>query len=202
MPASRANSQGDVRALLPPAILLAVVLPAGATASTGGTTYPGNSTGVSGGTAPGQVAETPEPAPPPRPTAATLLANGKARAPAGAPAAVKRAIRAGNRLQRKPYRFGGGHVRWEDDAYDCSGATSYALRGIGGLKSPIDSSGFMRWGVAGTGAWITTYANPNHVFVVVAGLRLDTGMPDERGPRWRTTMRPTAAFTARHPAGL
>jgi hypothetical protein len=38
--------------------------------------------------------------------------------------------------------------------------------------------------------------------MIVAGLRLDTGSPAERGPRWRTTSRPTAAFTARHPAGL
>jgi cell wall-associated NlpC family hydrolase len=205
MGGSRANPPGDVRALVSTSILVAIVLPATATAaaSTGGTTYPGTATTVSGGTAPGQVAEEPTPTPPSGPPGtATLLANGKARAPAGAPAAVKRALRAGNRLQDKSYRFGGGHLRWEDEAYDCSGATSYALRGIGGLNSPIDSSGFMRWGAAGAGAWITTYANPNHVFAVIAGLRLDTGMPDERGPRWRTTMRPTGAFTARHPAGF
>lgn len=180
--------------------LASLLLPASAGAGTGGASYPGSAP-VNGGSSPGQRAETPAPAPS-APGTATLLANGKARAPAGTPVAVRRAIRAGNRLQDKPYRFGGGHARWEDDAYDCSGAASYALRGIGKLNSPLDSTGFMRWGVAGPGAWITTYANPDHMFVVIAGLRLDTGSPDERGPRWRTAPRPTGAFTARHPAGL
>jgi hypothetical protein len=131
-----------------------------------------------------------------------LLPNGKAKAPRGAPAAVRRAIRAGNRIQGKPYRYGGGHQRWNDVAYDCSGASSYVLRGIGGLRSPLDSTGFMRWGVAGAGRWITTYANPNHMYVVIAGLRLDTGSGGEKGPRWRTTPRPPGNFTARHPRGL
>jgi hypothetical protein len=175
-------------------LLLSLALPGVAGASTGGATYPGSNTSISGGTTPGQVAEEPPAA------AAVLLPNGKARAPAGVPAAVRRAIRAGNRLQGKPYRFGGGHARWEDSAYDCSGATSYALRGL--VRSPIDSNAFIRWGEAGAGEWITTYANPKHVFVVIAGLRLDTGAPDDRGPRWRAEMRPTGAFTARHPAGL
>jgi cell wall-associated NlpC family hydrolase len=206
-----------MRALPSLLVLTALALPAqAAAAGTGGAAYPGQATtdGDGGGTTsqtngtrapaattPSGQAETPAPAAPPG-GAATLLPNGKARAPAGAPAAVRRALRAGNRLQGKPYRFGGGHLRWEDDAYDCSGASSYALRGIGGLASPLDSSGFMHWGVAGTGRWITTYANPNHMYVVIAGLRLDTGSGGEKGPRWRTTPRPPGAFTARHPAGL
>jgi cell wall-associated NlpC family hydrolase len=193
-----------------------------AAATNGGAAYPGQATLDAGGTpssqgsggasgtrgpapaatTPSGQAETPAPAAPSAPGTATLLANGKARAPAGAPAAVRQAIRAGNRLQKKDYRWGGGHARWEDDAYDCSGASSYALRGIGGLNSPLDSSGFMRWGLSGTGRWITTYANPNHMYIIVAGLRLDTGSGGERGPRWRTTPRPPGAFTARHPAGL
>lgn len=182
--------------------LILAALPAQAVASTGGAEYPG-STPMAGGSSPGQTAETPAPTSgPTAPGTATLLPNGMARAPAGAPAAVRRALRAGNRLQGKPYRFGGGHQRWEDDAYDCSGASSYALRGIDGLSSPLDSSGFMRWGVAGSGRWITTYANPNHMFVVIAGLRLDTGSGGQRGPRWRTSPRPPGAFTERHPAGL
>jgi cell wall-associated NlpC family hydrolase len=191
--------------------------PASAAAAAGGAEYPGSathnggsSTEQAGGTSPGTQRnpqaqnETPAATPPaPAPSGtATLLPNGKAKAPAGAPAAVRRALRAGNRLQGKPYRFGGGHQRWEDDAYDCSGASSYALRGIGGLRGPLDSSGFMKWGVAGPGRWITTYANPNHMYVIIAGLRLDTGSGGEKGPRWRTTPRPPGAFTARHPAGL
>ena len=196
-------------------VLFASPLTAPAMAATGGAEYPGSVT-LSGGTSPGHQpaggtspstprtpqAQSETPAPTASPGAAKLLSNGKAKAPPGAPAAVKRALRAGNRLQGKPYRFGGGHLRWEDDAYDCSGAASYALRGIGGLSSPLDSTGFMRWGLAGPGRWITTYANPNHMYVVIAGLRLDTGSGGERGPRWRTTPRPAGAFTARHPAGL
>jgi cell wall-associated NlpC family hydrolase len=207
-------------------------LPIGAAASTGGTEYPGSapmegggpapapsshgsrgSSGSSGGTRAGGAAPTSstprnpqgeaETEPPaPASGAAMLLPNGKAKAPRGAPAAVKRALRAGNRLQGKPYRYGGGHARWEDDGYDCSGASSYALRGIDGLNSPLNSSGFITWGRPGTGRWITTYANPDHMYVIIAGLRLDTGSGGERGPRWRTTPRPPGNFTARHPAGL
>ena len=192
-------------------MLIALLLPAPALAASGGTPYPGTVTMDTGGSAPGQPSggaspRTPqaqsETAPPRAPGTATLLPNGKAKPPAGAPAAVKRALRAGNRIQGKPYRFGGGHTRWEDDAYDCSGASSYVLRGIGGLRSPLDSTGFMRWGEPGAGRWITTYANPNHMYVVIAGLRLDTGSGGQKGPRWRATVRPPGNFTARHPAGL
>jgi cell wall-associated NlpC family hydrolase len=207
-----------VRALaLPTALAIAAALSAHAAASTGGAQYPGSapmsggsSSEQAGGTSPGthrhpeEQAETPPaPEPAPAPTgAAMLLPNGKAKAPSGAPAAVKRALRAGNRLQGKPYRFGGGHQRWEDEGYDCSGASSYALRGIGGLNSPLDSTGFMKWGLPGAGRWITTYANSNHMYVIIAGLRLDTGSGGEKGPRWRTTPRPPGKFTPRHPAGL
>jgi cell wall-associated NlpC family hydrolase len=201
---------------LPTVLAIAAALPAQAVAATGGAEYPGSAPmnggstseqagGTSAGTQrhPQEQAETPAPTPASTTTgAATVLPNGKAKAPPGAPAAVKRALRAGNRLQGKPYRFGGGHQRWEDDAYDCSGASSYALRGIGGINSPLDSSGFMKWGLPGTGRWITTYANPNHMYVIIAGLRLDTGSGGEKGPRWRTTPRPPGNFAARHPAGL
>jgi cell wall-associated NlpC family hydrolase len=201
---------------LPTVLAIAAALPVQAAASTGGAQYPGSAPHSGGGSSeqaggtsagtqrhPQDQAETPAATPAPRaPGTATLLPNGKAKAPRGAPAAVKRALRAGNRLQGKPYRFGGGHQRWEDSAYDCSGASSYALRGIGGVNSPLDSSGFMKWGLAGPGRWITTYANPNHMYVIIAGLRLDTGSGGEKGPRWRTTPRPPGNFTARHPAGL
>jgi cell wall-associated NlpC family hydrolase len=176
----------------------------GAPGPDGGTSAP-----IGGGRTPGQAAETPgagTPAPTtPAPTTtstATLLPNGKARWPKDAPVAVKRAIRAGNKLQGKPYRFGGGHQRWEDDAYDCSGAVSYALRGGGLVTTPLSSGDLMTWGTAGAGRWITVYANPDHTFVVIAGLRLDTGSPGDRGPRWRTTSRPTGAYVARHPSSL
>lgn len=128
-------------------------------------------------------------------------------APESAPQPVKDAIAAANRITRKPYRYGGGHGSFEDSGYDCSGAVSYALHGAGVLDRPLNSSGLMRWGSAGAGEWITVYANPDHAYVVIAGLRFDTSRAysretTESGPRWRDTQRPASGYTARHPAGL
>ncbi len=135
-----------------------------------------------------------------------LLIDGVAHAPAGAPEAVKRAIAAGNALQGKPYRYGGGHARVEDSGYDCSGTVSYALAKAGLLKTPLDSGSFMSWGRRGKGDWITIRTNPGHAYVVIAGLRLDTSAANdpggEKGPRWRPALRNPSGFTARHPAGL
>ena len=36
----------------------------------------------------------------------------------------------------------------------------------------------MSWGEAGQGQWITSYANSGHSYLVVAGLRFDTGYND------------------------
>jgi hypothetical protein len=141
-----------------------------------------------------------------KPGRATLV-NGKAIAPPDAPPRVKRAIDAANRIVGKPYKYGGGHARVEDSGYDCSGTVSYALRAAGLLRTPLDSSSFMRWGRPGKGRWITVYTNPGHAFVVIAGLRLDTSAAGEsqssgRGPRWRTTARVTRGFAARHAGGF
>lgn len=137
---------------------------------------------------------------------ARRLSSGKAAAPENAPDAVQEAIWAANRIIGKPYRYGGGHARFEDSGYDCSGTVSYALRGAGLLKSPLDSSSFMRWGKAGKGDWITIYTNPGHAYVVIAGLRLDTSAADDprggKGPRWRPLRKSNAGFVARRPAGF
>ncbi|MDQ3936706.1 MAG: C40 family peptidase, partial [Actinomycetota bacterium] len=139
---------------------------------------------------------------------AILAADGRtAIAPDDAPQQVKDAIAAANRITRKPYRYGGGHGRWEDSGYDCSGAVSYALHGAGLLDRPLDSSGLARWGSRGRGEWITVYANPDHAYVVIAGLRFDTSRAGsenttERGPRWRDRARSTSGYAARHRAGL
>jgi cell wall-associated NlpC family hydrolase len=142
----------------------------------------------------------------PEPTAAataTLSADGRtAVAPEGAPAQVVAAIAAANRITRKPYRYGGGHRRFRDSGYDCSGAVSYVLRGAGVLDRPLDSSGLARWGARGRGSWITVYANRGHAFVVVAGLRFDTSGRGERGPRWRAERRSGRGYRARHVEGL
>jgi hypothetical protein len=147
---------------------------------------------------------------------ATLLPDGTAAAPADAPEPVKQAIFAANRLQDKPYKYGGGHAKIEDNGYDCSGTVSYALIHAGLLKSPLPSGPFMRWGEPGRGRWITVYAHGGHAYAVIAGLRLDTSAyawrstrtrriarsAFERGPRWRPTARPSRGFRARHPLGL
>ena len=122
--------------------------------------------------------------------------------PAIAPEPVKQAIYAANRITTKPYVYGGGHRRWRSRGYDCSGSVSYALHGGGLLLRPLDSSSFMRWGERGPGAWITVYTNPGHAFTVIAGLRFDTSGPGERGPRWRTGVRSSSSFRARHPLGF
>ena len=134
---------------------------------------------------------------------AVLGPDGRAVAPASAPPEVQAAIEAANRIVGKPYRYGGGHARWEDSGYDCSGAMSYALHGAGLLDSPLPSGSFMSWGEAGKGAWITIYANGGHGFLVIAGLRFDTGSNNAgSGPRWSEQMRPSDGYSVRHPEGL
>jgi hypothetical protein len=138
------------------------------------------------------------------PAKATLRRDGQAVAPASAPPVVKAVIAAANRIVTKPYRYGGGHARWEDTGYDCSGSVSYALHGGGLIAIPMDSTEFMSWARAGRGTWISVYANSGHAFAVIAGLRLDTGWNNSTssGPRWSTIMRPGTGYTVRHPVGL
>ena len=146
---------------------------------------------------------------------AQLLPDGSAAAPADAPPQVQQAIWAANRIQDKPYVYGGGHAEVEDDGYDCSGTVSYALHHAGLLETPLDSGSFMRWGESGKGQWITVYTNPGHAYAVIAGLRLDTSMATlsrahkrqfkkatERGPRWRPTERSSRGYKKRHPVGF
>ena len=132
------------------------------------------------------------------------LVGSRAIAPAGAPAAVKRVIAAANHIRTLPYVWGGGHGRWQDSGYDCSGAVSYALHGGKLLTSPLTSGSFEAFGEAGAGRWITIYANASHAYMVVAGLRFDTaGDVSESGPRWHPTVAAAASgsYVARHPIG-
>ncbi|YCM43996.1 peptidoglycan endopeptidase [Verrucomicrobiaceae bacterium 227] len=131
-----------------------------------------------------------------------VLRNGIAYAPKGAPAQVKLAIAAGNRLQNKPYKWGGGHARLNDSGYDCSGAVSYVLREAGLMQGQMPSRGFFKYGKKGYGKWISVYVRRGHVFMTVAGLRLDTGGSGRRsGPRWKPAPRNTKGHVVRHPAG-
>ena len=135
-----------------------------------------------------------------------VFRDGLALAPANAPLSVKRAIWAANQLRTKPYRFGGGHKTFHDNAYDCSGTVSYALAGAGLVSVPMSSKEFRAYGDRGPGKWITVYARNGHTFAVIAGLRLDTTSPHnpERrwAPRWQPTERMPKGFEARHPIGL
>lgn len=131
-----------------------------------------------------------------------MLKNGVAYAPRNAPAAVKRAIAAGNRLQHKPYKWGGGHARFDDSGYDCSGTVSYVLREAGLMNGCGTSRSFFGYGKKGYGDWISIYTRNGHVFMTVAGLRLDTGWgADRSGPRWHTRTRPASGTVVRHPSG-
>ena len=134
------------------------------------------------------------------------LSGGYAIAPPGAPSEVKAAIAAGHRIAGLPYQYGAGHGPGPgvDTAYDCSGAASYVLRGAGRLDESTTSSALRRFGDSGEGNWITIYARHGHVFLVVAGLRFDTGWTHggSKGPRWTRESRPADQCVLRHPQGL
>jgi hypothetical protein len=136
------------------------------------------------------------------------IIHGLAYAPSEAPLPVQEAIWAGDRIRLKPYRVGGGHGKWNDTAYDCSGTVSFVLHAAGLLKTSEDSGQMMGWGQHGLGQWITVYTNPGHAFVEIAGIRLDTSAEGDphpapgTGPRWRPLLTVTSGFTARHPNGL
>jgi cell wall-associated NlpC family hydrolase len=132
-----------------------------------------------------------------------LTGDGRADAPAGSPAAVQDVVAGGNAIARFPYRLGGGHGSFVDDAYDCSGSVSYALATAGLLDAPLTSGELMRWGAPGRGRWLTVYANPGHVFMTVGGVRFDTsGRAGRRGSRWQPLGRSAGGFVARHWPGL
>jgi cell wall-associated NlpC family hydrolase len=135
-------------------------------------------------------------------TKAYALANGVALPPLEAPEEVKQIIEAGNVIARKPYVWGGGHGRWLDTGYDCSGSVSFALAAAGLLNGPLASGPLMGWGKPGPGKWVTIYASQGHVYMYVAGVRFDTSNSRVTGSRWSNTVRSNAGFVARHPDGL
>ncbi len=146
-----------------------------------------------------------------------ILASGLAAAGEEAPNAVKAMVAAGNRLYATAYLYGGGHgssLGTLQPAYDCSSAVSYVLHWGGVLgTNALDSTALESYGEPGPGRYVSIYANPEHAFMYVAGLRLDTveapaydtgpnsGKP---GARWRVspTVPDWAAWTVRHPPGL
>ncbi|HEY5198411.1 MAG TPA: hypothetical protein VIJ51_15430 [Solirubrobacteraceae bacterium] len=138
---------------------------------------------------------------------AQILPDGMAAAPLGAPVAVRAAIWAANLIVGLPYIYGGGHAAFVASGYDCSGTVSYALHGASLIKTPMDSSDFMDWGASGIGQWITIFTNPSHVYMDIAGIRLDTSREGDpgglAGPEWRPVMKVQPAhFHKRYLPGL
>jgi hypothetical protein len=140
-------------------------------------------------------------------TKARILASGDAAAPADAPAVVQRMIAAGNRIDRFPYSYGGGHgavaetmnQQTPDPAafpgdqgnggpgYDCSSATDYVLYGGGFGQTLLQdgapaSTSLESIGDPGPGKWVTIYANPGHAYIEVAGIYLDTAAGSGNAP--------------------
>ncbi len=181
------NSKKLTAGLVATAALMVIALaPAGASANCDG-----------GGLTPAEVDIcTPTPK-------ARLLKNGMLIPPKSAPAKVKQVVASANRIRTKPYVWGGGHGRWWDRGYDCSGSVSYALHGGEFLESPLPSGPMEHWGLAGEGRWITVYANAGHAYAVIAGYRWDTsGDANGTGPRWHEELRDNVGYIARHPAGF
>ena len=133
---------------------------------------------------------------------AYLTSDGVAVAPDSAPDEVKAIIEAGNAIATKPYKYGGGHGRWNDTGYDCSGSISYVLHAAGLLDRALDSTDFMSWGERGRGTWVTIRTNPSHAYMIVAGLRFDTSARKQTGNRWTEEMRSARGYRGRHPEGL
>lgn len=141
--------------------------------------------------------------------------------PTGVPATVQAMLVAGNELQDLPYGPGGHPDPLGASEEDCSSSVNYVLyrAGIRPLSEIVKDNplaqDYVDWGQPGPGRWVTIYASAAptpHVFIVIAGLRLDTSHNgtdagpnrDENGPRWRILDHiPTwAHWSVRHPPGL
>lgn len=186
-------------AVLAVTLLAALADPADARVATAGVSTSAKARATTGG---GAVAGTPLSKLTAPGEKATLAGNGLAIPPASAPAPVQAAIRAGNKIAKKPYKWGGGHGLLVDSGYDCSGSISYALRRAQLMTSSLASTGFMSWGRRGRGDWITIRANAGHAYMVIAGLRFDTSAHKQAGSRWSAQMRSARGFVATHPPGL
>jgi hypothetical protein len=141
--------------------------------------------------------------------------------PEDVPATVQAMVIAGNELQDLPYGPAGHPDPLGATSEDCSSTVNYVLyrSGVRALAEIVHENplaqDYVRWGLSGPGRWVTIYATTaptTHVFIVVAGLRLDTSHDgtdvgpnrDQDGPRWRILDHvPTwAHWSVRHPPGL
>jgi hypothetical protein len=154
----------------------------------------------------------------------TVLSQGDghlALVPAAAPVPVQAMVVAGNELQDLPYGPGGHPDPRGAFEEDCSSTVNYVLyrsgvRPISEIlgQNPL-AQDYPRYGSPGPGRWVTIYSTTEptpHVFILIAGLRLDTSHAgtdvgpnrSEDGPRWRILDHiPTwAHWSVRHPPGL
>ena len=138
-------------------------------------------------------------------------------------------IAAGNQIAMLPYVWGGHHVLGSPtNGYDCSSAVSYILyaagllpQGSAGFKNgdfftSFVSGDFIPGGSAGAtlqpgpGQWVTIYANGEHTFMTIAGIRFDDSgsvTRNGKGPDGANVSmwQPPATFpgfTVSHPATL
>jgi hypothetical protein len=141
--------------------------------------------------------------------------------PAQAPPAVQAMVIAGNELQDLPYGPAGHPDPRGAASEDCSSTINYVLYRSGvrpiaeiARENPL-AQDYVNWGLPGPGRWVSIYATTtptDHVFIVIAGLRLDTSHDgtdvgpnrDQDGPRWRILdhIPDWAQWTVRHPPGL
>jgi hypothetical protein len=141
--------------------------------------------------------------------------------PEGVPATVQAMVIAGNELQDLPYGSTGHPDPLGATSEDCSSTVNYVLYRAGvrtlaeiARENPL-AQDYVGWGEPGPGRWVTIYATTvptAHVFIVIAGLRLDTSHDgtdvgpngEQDGPRWRVLDHiPTwARWSVRHPPGL
>jgi hypothetical protein len=141
--------------------------------------------------------------------------------PVQAPPAVQAMVIAGNELQSLPYGPDGHPDPLGAPDQDCSSTVNYVLIRSGRRplaevvrENPL-AQNYVGWGQPGPGRWVTIYGTDSptpHVFVVIAGLRLDTSHNgtdvgpnrNQDGPRWRIFDRipAWAHWSVRHPPGL
>jgi hypothetical protein len=141
--------------------------------------------------------------------------------PEDAPLVVQAMVVAGNELQLLRYGPAGHPDPRGVEEEDCSSSLSYVLyrSGVRAISEILRNNplaqDYVRWGSPGLGRWVSIYATAApvpHVFIVIAGLRLDTSHSgtdegpnrEQDGPRWRVSQTiPTwARWSVRHPPGL
>jgi hypothetical protein len=156
--------------------------------------------------------------------ARALLMPGNGRValvPVDVPPPVQAMVVAGNELQSLPYGPDGHPDPRGAPDEDCSSTVNYVLyrSGVRSIEEIVRNNplaqDYVGWGAPGRGRWVTIYATAapsNHVFIVVAGLRLDTSHAGtdvgpnrfQDGPRWRIfgEIPGWARWSVRHPPGL